>query len=106
MSKLKEALKNQEDKGQGITVNPTYAMKQLMIKMKNDIDLALPKNLSSERFQKVSMSAFNNNEKLQNCEPTTFIAGMMQSAQLGLEPNTPLGQAYLIPHNLDGVDKV
>lgn len=106
MSNLKNVLKNQEDKGQGITVNPSYAMKQLMIKMKNDIDLALPKDLSSEIFQKVSMSAFNNNEKLQNCEPTTFIAAMMQSAQLGLEPNTPLGQAYLIPHNLNGVDKV
>lgn len=28
----------------------------------------------------------------------SFIAAMMESAQLGLEPNTPLGQAYLIPY--------
>ena len=27
----------------------------------------------------------------------TFIGAMMTAAQLGLEPNTPLGQAYLIP---------
>lgn len=36
----------------------------------------------------------------------TFIAAMMQSAQLGLEPNTPLGQAYLIPYKVKGMDKV
>ncbi len=27
---------------------------------------------------------------------------MMQAAQLGVEPNTPLGQAYLIPYRNHG----
>jgi recombination protein RecT len=36
----------------------------------------------------------------------TFIAAMMQSAKLGLEPNTPLQQAYLIPHKVKGINKV
>jgi recombination protein RecT len=31
---------------------------------------------------------------------------MMSAAQLGLEPNTPLGQAYLIPYKNKGVDEV
>ena len=30
----------------------------------------------------------------------------MSAAQLGLEPNTPLGQAYLIPYKNRGVDEV
>jgi recombination protein RecT len=30
----------------------------------------------------------------------------MSAAQLGLEPNTPLGQAYLIPYKNKGVDEV
>jgi recombination protein RecT len=29
----------------------------------------------------------------------SFVAALMQSAQLGLEPNTPLGEAYIIPYN-------
>jgi recombination protein RecT len=29
----------------------------------------------------------------------TFLGALMTAAQLGLEPNTPLGQAYLIPYN-------
>lgn len=28
----------------------------------------------------------------------SFLAALMNAAQLGLEPNTPLGQAYLIPY--------
>ncbi|RDY28431.1 recombinase RecT [Romboutsia weinsteinii] len=106
MANLKETLKNNEAKGSNISINPSYAMKQLIVKMNGEIGLALPKELSSERFQKVSLTAFNSNPKLQNCEPMTFIAAMMQSAQLGLEPNTPLGQAYLIPHKVKGIDKV
>jgi recombination protein RecT len=31
---------------------------------------------------------------------------MMSAAQLGLEPNTPLGQAYLIPYKNRGIDEV
>ena len=32
----------------------------------------------------------------------SFIASLLNSAQLGLEPNTPLGQAYLIPYKNKG----
>jgi len=106
MSKLKDTLKNQEAKGSNLAINPSYAMKQLMVKMKGEIHSALPSQLSSERFQRVALTAFNSNPKLQNCEPMTFIAAMMQSAQLGLEPNTPLGQAYIIPYKVKGIDKV
>ncbi len=42
MSKLKNALQNQEAKGSNLAINPSYAMKQLMVKMKGEIDLALP----------------------------------------------------------------
>lgn len=106
MSNLKDVLKNQEEKGQGVTANPTYAMKQIIIKMKNDINTALPIQLTYKRFQSVALSTFNANKKLQSCEPITFISAMIQSAHLGLEPNTPLGQAYLIPYNDNGVEKV
>ncbi|QJA09092.1 recombinase RecT [Romboutsia sp. CE17] len=106
MSNLKKVLKNNEAKGNSVTVNPSYAMKQLIVKMKGEIGAALPSQLSSDRFQRVALTAFNSNPKLQNCDPMSFIAAMMQSAQLGLEPNTPLGQAYLIPYKVNGMEKV
>ena len=73
--------------------SPNAGMKQLMTKMAKEIEAALPSMISSERFQRVALTAFSNNPKLQQCEPMSFIAAMMESAQLGLEPNTPLGQA-------------
>lgn len=78
--------------------SPSKGMKQMLDKMKSEIAAALPSMVSSERFQRVALTAFSNNPKLQDCEPVSFIAAMMESAQLGLEPNTPLGQAYLIPY--------
>lgn len=65
---------------------------------RGEIKKALPATLTPERFTRVVLSAISNNKDLQNCSPKTFLAAMMQSAQLGLEPNTPLGQAYLIPY--------
>lgn len=77
--------------------SPSKGMEQLLTKMAGQIQKALPSMVSSERFQRVALTAFSNSPKLQQCDPLSFIAAMMQSAQLGLEPNTPLGQAYLIP---------
>ncbi len=89
-SKASGAVKTKEKESSG--------MSKLLIQMSDQIAKALPSMISSERFQRVVLTAFNGNPQLQKCEPTSFLAAMMQSAQLGLEPNTPLGQAYLIPY--------
>lgn len=94
-----DSLKKDLVKKQGAQVQKeNTGMKGLLMKMKGEIEAALPKMISSERFQRVALTAFNANPKLQSCDPVSFIAAMMESAQLGLEPNTPLGQAYLIPY--------
>lgn len=81
-----------------VAAKGTNTMKGMLMSMAKEIEAALPAMMSSERFQRVALTAFNSNKKLQECEPVSFIAAMMESAQLGLEPNTPLGQAYLIPY--------
>lgn len=70
----------------------------LIKRMEPEIKRALPKQISPERFSRIAITAVRNTPKLQACDPLSFIAALMQSAQLGLEPNTPLGQAYLIPY--------
>lgn len=82
----------------GVQKKKNSGMAGMLEQMKGQIQKALPSMVSSERFQRIALTAFNGNAGLQKCEPVSFIAAMMQSAQLGLEPNTPLGQAYLIPY--------
>lgn len=66
------------------------------------IKAALPSVMTPERFTRITMSALSANPRLQECTPQSFLGAMMTAAQLGLEPNTPLGQAYLIPFRNHG----
>lgn len=67
-----------------------------------EIKRALPSVLTPERFTRMALSALNNTPKLAECTPMSFIAALMNAAQLGVAPNTPLAQAYLIPYNNKG----
>lgn len=62
------------------------------------ISKALPSVITPERFTRMVLTALSTNPRLAQCTRDSFLGGMMQAAQLGLEPNTPLGQAYLIPY--------
>ena len=74
-----------------------------MIKvLEPEIKKALPSVMTPERFMRMALSAINNTPKLAECTQISFLAALMNAAQLGLEPNTPLGQAYLIPYNNKG----
>lgn len=80
---------------------------QMYIKsMEGEIKKALPSVITPERFTRMTLSAISVNPKLASCTPASFLGAMMSAAQLGLEPNTPLGQAYLIPFKNKGVDEV
>lgn len=71
-------------------------------RMEGEIKKALPSVLTPERFTRITLSALSTNPALSQCTPNSFLGAMMTAAQLGLEPNTPLGQAYLIPYRNHG----
>ena len=101
MADLKTAL---AEKAAGNDVKLTKNMKidDMIKKMSPEIKKALPSFFTPERFTRMALSTLNNNVKLRDCSPVTVLAAMMNAAQLGLEPNTPLGQAYLIPYRNHG----
>lgn len=72
-------------------------MQQYIKQMQNEIKKALPSVITPERFTRIVLSALSTNPKLAETTPQSFLGAMMTAAQLGLEPNTPLGQAWLIP---------
>ena len=80
---------------------------QTLIKsMEGEIKKALPSVITPERFTRMVLTALSTNPMLGECTPQSFLGAMMASAQLGLEPNSPLGQSYLIPYRDHGVPKV
>lgn len=66
--------------------------------MESGIKAALPSVMTPERFTRMVLTALSSTPELNDCTPQSFLGAMMSAAQLGLEPNTPLGQAYLIPY--------
>lgn len=73
-------------------------IKEYVESMQGEIARALPSVMTPERFTRITLSALSTNPKLAACDPKSFLGAMMTAAQLGVEPNTPLGQAYLIPY--------
>lgn len=71
--------------------------------MEPAIRKALPSVITPERFTRITLSAISTNPQLADCTPKSFLGAMMTAAQLGMEPNTPLGQAYLIPYRNHGI---
>ena len=74
------------------------SMQTYIKSMEGEVKKALPSVITPERFTRMVLSALSVNPKLAQCTPKSFLGAMMSAAQLGLEPNTPLGQAYLIPY--------
>lgn len=72
-------------------------LRALLQKMGPEIARALPKHVSADRMGRIALTALNSTPKLAQCTPESFLGCIVQAAQLGLEVNTPLGHAYLIP---------
>ena len=80
-----------------ITKKQPETMKDYIKLYSGEIAKALPSVITPERFSRIAMTAITKNPELAKCTPASFIGALLTAAQLGLEPNTPLGQAYLIP---------
>lgn len=62
-----------------------------------EIARAIPTGMTPERFTRLALTTINSTPLLQKCTWTSLIAGVMQAAALGLEPNSPLGHCWLLP---------
>ena len=100
---VKEELARKAEVTKGETkLKKSMSIADLIKAMEPEIKKALPEVITPERFTRMALSALNTTPKLQECTQMSFLAALMNAAQLGLEPNTPLGQAYLIPYNNKG----
>lgn len=80
------------------TKAPAIVQQVLSDQFKKQLALAVPKHLSADRMARIAATEVRKNKALLNTEPTSFLGSVMQAAQLGLEPGSALGQAYLVPY--------
>lgn len=77
--------------------SPINTIRGLLEKSKGQIAMALPKHLNADRIVRVAMTSIQRTPQLLECDPLTLVAAVIQSSQLGLEPDGVLGHAYLVP---------
>ena len=99
---FKEALAQKAENTAPVKITKEMNIAEMIRAMEPEIKKALPSVITPERFTRMALSALNTNKQLLECTKMSFIAALMNAAQLGLEPNTPLGQAYLIPYKNKG----
>lgn len=69
------------------------------------IKIVLPAHLNAERMMRTVALAAYKNPKLREVHMMSLLGATMTLASLGLEPNTPLGHAYLIPFDKNRYDR-
>lgn len=62
---------------------------------------AIPSHMNAKQIVRVATTALRTNPNFRECKLASFLGAFMQAAQLGLEPNTVLGHAYLIPYKTE-----
>ena len=80
-----------------VTKPKPLTVNESLKKMMPQFAMVLPKHITPERLCRIALNACHSTPKLLECEPRSLYAAIMRSAQLGLEPDGVLGQAYLIP---------
>jgi recombination protein RecT len=68
---------------------------------KKQLAAALPKHMTVDRMLGVALRSIQKTPKLVECNQQSLLNAVMQSAQLGLECDGVLGQAYLVPFGSD-----
>lgn len=70
------------------------------IDFRKRIEQAIPKHMSGERLLRTMVLAVQKTPKLLKVSPFSMMGAFITVASLGLEPNTPLQHAHLIPFDV------
>lgn len=76
---------------------PPKNIEGFLERYKGEIARALPRHMTPDRMARVALTACRIVPKLGKCDPVSLFGAIIQASQLGLEVNTPLGHAYLLP---------
>lgn len=78
-------------------VTPIESVRHALELMKPQLATVLPEPLSADRLLRAVLSGLQSTPALLDCDRASLYRAVMTCAQLGLEPDGVLGQAWLVP---------
>lgn len=107
---VSEALEPVAPNGNGNSEPPIeVVVREAITRQSSAFQAVLPAHVDSDRFARLVLTACKSTPELMACFNTaqgkmSVLVAAMQSAALGLEPNTPAEEAWLLPSNNKGAD--
>ncbi|MDP2662102.1 MAG: recombinase RecT [Dehalococcoidia bacterium] len=66
--------------------------------MQEQLFQLLPRNIDRAKYIRLALGCLREVPALNQCTPASFLSALFECAGLGLEPNTALGEAYILPY--------
>src|SRR5690625_5183525 len=92
--KMKQELQKKQN-GE-VSKNKPKTIEDYLKQMAPAMQEALPKHMDVDRLMRLTMTTIRTTPELRQADVGSLLGGVMQAAQLGLEPGL-LGQCYLLP---------
>jgi recombination protein RecT len=82
---------------QELTRKEDVGIKQMLAANIKAIKTVLPKHMTPERMMRIAYTAISRSPMLARCTPVSLLNAVIEASMLGLEVNSPLGQASMVP---------
>ena len=91
------AIKETKDISKAVMGTKYETFKNLIDRYKADFQMLVPKHMDVEKVFRLAISAVRRTPKLLECEQMSIIGAMLEATSCGLEVNTAMKEAFLVP---------
>src|SRR5690625_1411947 len=96
VDQMKNQMAQTNGKGGELAKDKPKTIEDYLKQMAPAMSQALPKHMDVDRLMRLTMTTIRTTPELRQADVGSLLGGVMQAAQLGLEPGL-LGQCYLLP---------
>ena len=89
--------KTEEKKEVGWVESSILTMRDLFLANREHITKMLPRAFRVDDLLELGLTAMQENPKLAECHPASFLGALIKCRQMRLKPATPAGHAHLVP---------
>jgi recombination protein RecT len=84
--------------GPGTAIQPANRVKELLNSSADRLRSVLPRHMTPEKQIQVVTTLIFKTPQLQQCDPLSIVAAVMEASELGLSLSKSAGEAYLVPY--------